>query len=172
MKSSVTIAVIAVGLCTASAGVLYPLHGSISSVQDELDALDTELAQDQGVHAVLMEAHARLTSQQQRNRERAYRLCPNTPEAEHDFESALQEAVAISGLSSVRMDRRNEQMEAGNPCLIIDLTVDGDYSAMQQFLVELERLPWVTRVLSLAIEAGSEVRRIQIQVAVILERKS
>ncbi|MHC5209510.1 MAG: hypothetical protein ACYTG2_02185 [Planctomycetota bacterium] len=172
MKPSVSIAVIGVGLCIASAGVLYPLHGSIASVGSEKESLEAEIVRDGGVHEVLMATHEEFTSLQKRIRERAYRLCPNTSEAEHEFENSLQDAVGMSGLASVRMDRRNEQMEAGHPCLIIDLAVDGDAAALQRFLVELEQLPWVTRVLSLAIEAGAETRRIQIQVAVMLERAS
>jgi hypothetical protein len=172
MKASANIAIIAVVRVGASAGVLYPLHGSIGSVRKDVGELEAELAREQGGHAALLDAYGKFKELQDRIRQRAYRLCPQTPEAQHDFEGALQEAVMVSGLSSVRMDRRNEQMEAGNPCLIIDLTVDGDAAALQRFLVELERLPWVTRVLSLAIEAGAETRRISVQVAVMLERKS
>jgi hypothetical protein len=172
MNLPVSIAVIALVLLVASAGVLYPLHGSIESARGDVQLLESELQRDATVHDSLMSAHRQFTSLQDRIRQRAYRLCPKTPEAQHQFEGSLQETVVGAGLTSIRMDRRNEQQEAGHPCLIIDLTVDGDAASLQRFLIGLERLPWVTRVLNLAIEAGGERRRIQTQVAVMLERAS
>ena len=68
------------------------------------------------------------------------------------------------------MDRRNESLDGGNPCLIIELVVDGDGSSLNRFLRSIEEMSWVTRVLNLSIDAGSSVRRITIQVAVMLER--
>jgi len=65
-----------------------------------------------------------------------------------------------------------ESLDGGNPCLVIELVVDGDGSSLNRFLRSIEEMSWVTRVMSLSIEPGSSVRRINIQVAVMLERSS
>lgn len=172
MKPAARIAVAAMVLLGASAGVLYPMHGSLREVTTEVKLLDADLARDEGVHEELMSAHARRLELKQLMNERAYRLCPNTPEAEHEVESNLLQRVEGAGLSSVRMDRRNESLDGGNPCLVIELVVDGDGSSLNRFLRSIEEMSWVTRVTSLEIAPGNSVRRINIQVAVMLERRS
>ena len=60
MKPSGRIIATAVVLLAASAGVLYPLQGSIKSLRTEVERLDVDLARDAGVHAQLMSAHNQL----------------------------------------------------------------------------------------------------------------
>jgi hypothetical protein len=76
MKASANIAIIAVILVGASAGVLYPLHGSIGSVRKDVGELEAELAREQGGHAALLDAYGKFKELQDRIRQRAYRLCP------------------------------------------------------------------------------------------------
>lgn len=172
MKPAARIAVAAVVLLGASSGVLYPMHGSLREVGTEVDLLDADLSRDASVHDELLAAHAQRLEVEQRMNERAYRLCPNTPEAEHEVESDLLQRVEDTGLNNVRMDRRNESFDGTNPCLVIELIVDGDGASLNRFLLSVEQMNWVTRILSLSIEPGNSVRRINIQVAVMLERSS
>jgi hypothetical protein len=170
MKPAARIAVVAIAMLAASAGALYPLQGSLREKSTEVKLLEADLGRDSSVHEQLMSAHATRRDVELRMSERAFRLCPNTPEAEHEVESNLLQRVEGSGLKSSRMDRRNESLDGGNPCLVIELVVEGDGSSLNRFLRSLEEMNWVTRVLSMSIDAGTSVRRIDIQVAVMLER--
>ncbi|HZJ70528.1 MAG TPA: hypothetical protein VFF36_06305 [Planctomycetota bacterium] len=172
MTPGARIAIVAVLLLGASAGVLYPLHGSLAEAQTEVELLEADLARDAGVHDLLLAAHAERREVEQRMSERAFKLCPNTPEAEHEVESNLQTRVEESKLQSVKMDRRNETLDGTDPSLVFELLVDGDGPALKRFLCSLEEMSWVTRVLSMEIASGSNTRRINIQIAVMLERKS
>ena len=172
MKPSGRIVATAVVLLAASAGVLYPLQGSIKSLRTEVDRLDLDLARDAGVHAQLMSVHNQLLEVEQLIADRAFGLCPNTPEAEHEFESSLLRAVEESGMHQVRMDRRSENLDGETPSLAIELVVEGDAFALYDFLKAVEGMRFVTRVNHLVIEPGTDVRRITIQVAVLLEQKS
>jgi hypothetical protein len=172
MKSSGRIAVTALVLLAASAGVLYPLQGSIGSLSTEVNRLDEDLARDAGVHALLMAKHNELLEAERRMADRPFGLCPNTPEAEHEFESSLLRAVEQSGMHRVKMDRRSEVRDGKAPSLAIELVVEGDAFALHDFLKAIEEMRFVTRVNHLAIEPGTDVRRVTIQVAVMLEQKS
>jgi len=171
MKPAARIAVVAVLLLCGSAGVLYPLNGSLREAGSEVELLEADLARDAGVHDELMRAYARRREMQDHLSERAYKLCPNTPEAEHEVEGNVQSLVEGAGLQSLRVDRRNENLDGTTPCLVFELLVNGDGQALNRFLRALEDMNWVTRVTSLSIEPGDAVRRITIQVAVVLERK-
>ena len=60
MTPGARIAIVAVLLLGASAGVLYPLHGSLAEAQTEVELLEADLARDAGVHpAYLARAFAR-----------------------------------------------------------------------------------------------------------------
>ena len=170
MTPGARIAIVAVLLLVASAGVLYPLHGSLGEATTEVELLEADLARDSGVHDSLMAAHMQRLEVQKRMSERAYRLCPDTPEAEHEVESNLLQGVEASGLASIRMDQRNDLLDGAIPCLVLELVVDGDGHALNRFLRTLEEMSWVTRVLSMSIEPGANVRRMNIQIAVMLER--
>ena len=172
MTPAARIAVIAVIMLVASAGVLYPLRGSLGEATTEVELLEADLGRDAGVHDQLMAAHALVREVEQRMSERAFKLCPNTPEAEHEVESNLQSRVEEAKLQSVKMDRRNETLDGSDPCLVFELLVDGDGQALNRFLRSLEELSWVTRVMSLEVASGANTRRINIQVAVMLERRS
>jgi hypothetical protein len=171
MKMAGRMSVMATALLLMSSGVVYPLKQSMTSAQIDVDVLESELAHDQGVHAQLLAAHARMLEVQQRIQSRPFSLCADTPEAEHEFETTLLELVQGSGLNSVKMDRQAENRTGRIPQLNIDLVVEGDAFALHKFLEALEGTRWVTRVLSIAIEPGNEVRRITLQVAVMLEQK-
>jgi len=172
MTPAARIAVVAVIMLVASAGALYPLHASLREASTEVELLEADLARDATVHDQLMAAHARCREVEQRMSERAFKLCPNTPEAEHEVESDLQSRVEQAGLKSSKMDRRNELLDGSDPCLVFELLVDGDGPALHRFLLLLEGMNWVTRVTSLEIASGTGERRITIQIAVMLERKS
>ena len=172
MKPSGRIAVTAVVLLAASAGVLYPLQGSIGSLQTEVDRLDQDLARDASVHGQLMATHNELLEVEKRIADRPFGLCPNTPEAEHEFETSLLRAVEESGMHQVKMDRRSEKRDGEAPSLAIELVVEGDAFSLHDFLKAVEGMQFVTRVNNLAIEPGTDVRRVTIQVAVMLEQKS
>ena len=172
MTPAARIAVIAVIMLVASAGVLYPLHAKLGEAATEVDLLQADLDRDAGVHDQLMAAHEKRREVEQRMSERAFKLCPNTPEAEHEIESDLQSRVEQSGLKSSKMDRRNELLDGTDPCLVFELLVDGDGPSLHRFLRLLEEMSWVTRVTSLEIASGTSERRVTIQIAVMLERKS
>lgn len=172
MTPAARIAVVAVLMLLGSAGALFPIHAKLGEAATEVELLEADLARDAGVHDQLMQAHALVREVEQRMSERAFKLCPNTPEAEHEVESDLQSRVEQAGLKSSKMDRRNELLDGTDPCLVFELLVDGDGPALHRFLRLLEQMSWVTRVTSLEIASGTGERRITIQIAVMLERKS
>jgi hypothetical protein len=171
MKPGGRITFVAVALVLASAGTLYPIRTSMVAAQAEVDRVETDLARDAGVHDELLRAHAQMQEVKKRIAERAFSLCPSTPEAEHGFETALLGMVETSGLHSVRMDRQAESLDGRTPMLAIDLVVEGEARALQDFLLAVEGMRWVTRVLGISIEPGNEIRRMTLQIAVILEQK-
>ena len=172
MKTQGRIVAVAMGLLMASAGVLYPLHGSLQEAQDEVDRLDQELAHDGDVHAQLVSAQRSVNEVRERVSSRPFGLCPATPEAQHEFEATLMGQIEDSGLHSVRMDRREEARDGGYATLTMELVLEGDASALQRFLQSLEGMRYVTRVTSLTVEPGGLVRRANLQIAVMLEQKS
>jgi len=172
MKSQGRIVAVALGLLMASAGVLYPLHGSMQTAQAEVDRLDQELAHDADVHDQLVAAQRAVNEVRERVAARPFGLCPSTPEAQHEFEATLMGQVEASGLHSIRMDRHEEMRDGRYPTLTMELQVEGDAFALQRFLQSLEELRTVTRVTSLGVEPGSDVRRMNLQIAVMLEQKS
>ena len=172
MTPAARIAVVAVLMLVGSAAALFPLHAKLDEATTEVELLQADLDRDAGVHDQLMAAHAKCREVEQRKSERAFKLCPNTPEAEHEIESDLQSRVEQAGLKSSKMDRRNEMLDGTDACLVFELLVDGDGPALHRFLLLLEEMSWVTRVTSLEIASGTGERRITIQIAVMLERKS
>jgi hypothetical protein len=169
MRPGVLIVMIAMGLLTASAGVLYPVRSAVRGAREDVARLEQELGRERGLRAEAMRVRRELEQTQQSLSQRVLRLCPDTPEAQHEFEAGLLGAVESSGLSSVRMDRRRDLLDGDQTCLVIDLVVDGDAQALHRFLRVVEGLPWVTRVLSLSIDPGAAVRRITLQLALVLE---
>jgi hypothetical protein len=171
MKPSGKITLVAVALLMASAGTLYPVRSSMLSAQAEVDRIQSDLDRDAGVHEQLLAAHSRMLEVKQRLAERAFSLCPSTPEAEHEFETSLLGLVETSGLHSVRMDRQSATLDNRTPVLSLELVVEGEAQSLHKFLQALEGMRWVTRVLGISVEPGNEVRRMTLQIAVILEQK-
>jgi hypothetical protein len=165
-------AAVAVGLLVASGGVLYPVQRTMKSAQSEVDGLDRGLAADASVHTQLLAARQSMEEVRQRVAALPFSLCPATPDAQHEYEAKLMAQVEASGLHSVRMDRHEDARDARYPTLSMDLVVEGDAFALQRFLAALEGLNYVTRVTSMSVESGADVRRIDLQIAVMLEQKS
>lgn len=172
MKIDGRLFAVATGLLLASAGVLHPIRGSLGEAATRAENLERELAADAGVHAELVRAQEAMNDVQRRVAERPFGLCPATPEAQHEFEAALMGHVEASGLHSIRMDRREELRDGRYPTLSMDLVLEGDAAALQRFLRTVEELRYVTRVTSLVIDPGAEIRRMNLQIAVMLEQKS
>jgi hypothetical protein len=166
------VAAVAVGLLMATAGVLYPIKGSLGEATGDVDRLEQELAHDGNVSEQLEAAKEALEDVQARVAALPFGLCPATPEAQHEWEAALMAQVESSGLHSIRMDRRTEARAGGYSSLTMDLVLEGDAEAMQKFLQSLESMRYVTRVTSLTVEPGGLVRRANLQIAVMLEQKS
>jgi len=171
MKIGGRIAVVAVGLVLASSGVVYPLQGSIASAGNEVEQLQSRIAAESGVQLELLAARAEMDALRERIEQRDVHLCPATPEAQHSFESDLAARIERSGLHSVRSDRKLDNRD-GRPALVLDMVVEGDAFALHKFLGSLEEMRWVTRVLALGVEPGQDLRRITLQIAVMLEQKS
>jgi len=172
MKTNGRIVAVAMGLLLASAGVLYPIQGSLQQAGMRAGDLERELAADTGVHADLVAAQQAMNDVQRRVAERPFALCPSTPEAQHEFEASLMGHVEASGLHSIRMDRREELRDGRYPTLTMDLVLEGDAFALQRFLQTVEEMRYVTRVTSMVIDPGAEIRRMNLQIAVMLEQKS
>ena len=172
MKIQGRIAAVAVALLMASAGVLYPIRGSMNTAAADVERLQGDLARDAGVHEELRDAQAAMESVKQRIAARPFGLCPATPEAQHEWEASLMAQVESSGMHSIRMDRREEASAGGYATLTMELVLEGDASALQRFLQSLEGMRYVTRVTSLSVEPGNLVRRVNLQIAVMLEQKS
>ncbi len=172
MKINGRIFAVAMGLALASAGVLYPIHGSMRGAAAAGERIDVELDADRTVHQQLLDAQEAMNDVQRRVAERPFGLCPSTPEAQHEFEAAVMGHVESSGLHSVRMDRREEARDGRYATLTMDLVVEGDAFALQRFLRAVEEMSYVTRVTSLTVEPGAEVRRMNLQIAVMLEQMS
>lgn len=172
MKINGRISAVAVGLLMASAGVLYPVNGSMQAARNDVETLRTALEADAGVHEQLLAAREAMQEVDAHVAALPFSLCPATPEAQHDFEAQLMGQVEASGLHSVRMDRREDMHDARYPTLSMDLVVEGDAFALQRFLLALESQKYITRITQLAIESGADVRRMNLQIAVMLEQKS
>ena len=87
-------------------------------------------------------------------------------------ETLVLEAVLKSGLRQVRVDTGSVDRGARFPSRPINLVVEGDAASLKKFLVVLEEMPWVTRVMNLSVEQGEKIRRIALRIAVMLEAKS
>ncbi len=166
------VAIVAVILLIVSAGILYPIHGKISTLEDEVAQLDQQREADEPVPMLVKDAHDRVMAMRDRIQGRAYHLCPSTPEAQQELERTVMDHVMNAGLDSIRMDSGAEVRTGPFPYRTFDLVVEGDANALRSFLVDLETMPWVTRVLRLSVEQGDDTRRISLQIAVMLESKS
>ena len=172
MKMSSQIAVIGVGLVLLSSGIVMPFRGGISDLEAEVHSLEQQRLADEAIPALVEEAYQRVSEIRSQSTQRAANLCPDTPEARQQVETLVLESVLKAGLRQIRMDTGAVDRSARFPSRPLDLVVEGDAAALKKFLVALEAMPWVTRVISLSVEQGERIRRINLRIAVMLEAKS
>ena len=166
------IAVMGIFALIAVSGVVGPVEYAQGGVQSEIDTLNAELDAHADLQMQLKKAAQRVRDLERMIEERPVSLLPDTPAAHQAFESKLLEAVDSSGVNSVRLDRRDAMREGDLMYLKYEQQLEGDAAQIHAFLHQIDVMPWVTRVMSLAIEAGDDVRRMTLEVAVVLEPKS
>ncbi len=171
MKFGMHITVTAMVLVLVAAGVLLPIYNGVSELESQVEALESEQARAVQVMDAFKDVQEKKLELEEHIAGRQFRLCPDNQEAFHQFETNLLELVRHAGLNSIRTERAQKPVNGSFRYLAWDLTVDGDAFALDSFLVSLETLDWVSRVLSLTIESGEEVRRISLKIAVMLEQK-
>ncbi len=169
MSLSSNIVVTAVVLLVVSGGLLYPVHSSITELESSIEQLEVGGNIESNVPQQLAAIQEELEELRARQDDRDYALCPDTPEARNEFETALQKEIRSAGLGRISMDRQAGFGIDGAPSFNIALVVEGDAFQLHSFLRGLESLEWVTRVLKLEIQPGDVERRIKMQIAVLLE---
>ena len=169
MKLSGHVAVTAVVILVASAGVLSPLQSAISDVRDSVDELHAAVPRSANVQAELESLLDRIAEFEASVEQRTVGLCPNTPEAANAFEAALNAELRRSGLQRLSMDRRNGSPVGGVPTFNIELSVEGTASQVHDLLGGLESLRWLSRVMQLNVAKGRSVRTVDLSIAVLLE---
>jgi hypothetical protein len=172
MKSSTNVVVTAMALLVVSGGILLPVRNSIASLEASVDSLDQSSIGDSGVPEKLELIGEQLEQLQAGMDDREWILCPDTPGARNEFENALHRQIESAGLDRVSMDRQDGVAIAGVPSFTISLIVEGDAFQLHEFLQGLEQVRWLTRVLTLEIQPGSDERRIKMKIAVLLEDNS
>ena len=171
MKFGMHITITAMVLILCSAGVLVPIYNGVSELEAQVAALEAEKARATQVMEEFKEIQAKTLELEESIAGRQFRLCPDNQESFHAFETNLLELVRQSGMNSIRTERAQKPVNGKFRYLAWDLTVEGDAYALDSFLVSLEAVDWVSRVLSLTIESGEDVRRISLKIAVMLEQK-
>jgi hypothetical protein len=169
MKISGHIAVTAAGVVLASAGVLMPLGSSISEASESIDQLRQTIGPEIHVQVEIQSLLGRIDECEDQISNSDVQLCPDTPSATNDFESALADAVAETGLRRVSMDSAPGQPLGGMNSFVIDLGVEGSATQLHELLAAVEQMAWVTRVLKLELMKGEAVRTLQLRLAVLLE---
>jgi len=154
------------------AGVVTPIEAAQGGVRGEIEALQTQLDANAALQEQLVEAARRVRELERMIEERPVSLLPDTPASHQAFESKLLEAVDGSGVNSLRLDRRDAMREGDLTYLKYEQQLEGNAEQIHAFLNELDTMPWVTRVMSLGIEPGDEVRRMTLEIAVVLEPQS
>lgn len=169
MKLSGHVAVTAVGIVVASAGVLSPLASSISRVKASVVTLNETMGPAPQAQAELEILLERIAGIEAASAVRPVTLCTGTPEAASAFETALADQVHAAGLRRVTMVSAPGTPIDGLETLVIDLGVEGSASQVHALLGGIERLPWVSRVLRLELKKGQSVRKVELKIAVPLE---
>ena len=172
MNLSTNIAVTALVLLVVSGGLLYPIHSSISELEATVEQLEAEGNQGADLSSMLRTADEQIEQLRQEVAAQDITLCPDTPEARHQFENALHSQVQSAGLNRISMDRQEGFGTGTVPSFVIALVVEGDAFQLHNFLRGLESLEWVTRLLKLEVQPGDSQRRIKMQIAVLLEDES
>lgn len=172
MKLPTHIIITAGAMVIASAGVLYPINTSIDELRNEIQVMEAARNGDELVSAELRATQERIADLEAEMESRTKVLCPNTPAARHAVETAVHDRINRAGLRRVSTDNQPNVMGPETPAFGISLIVEGDAFELHEFLVGIESLKWVTRVLSFNIQPGDEQRRITLQIAVLLEDAS
>ncbi|MFT7462786.1 MAG: hypothetical protein ACI9EF_001128 [Pseudohongiellaceae bacterium] len=168
MNMSSQIAVTAVAMVIGSAGLLYPLHQSITELEVEVESLEESAAIDD-VQSQIVAMHARIAEAEVELEGRTLVLCPDSSEARLEFETALTLKLVASGLQRVSVDRTKGTPIHGVPTFVIELVVEGDAVELHTFLQGLESLLWANRVIHLEVQPGLGRRTVEMKVAVPLE---
>lgn len=171
MKFGMHITITAVVLTIASAGVLSPIYGGVSELEEEVAALQAEEARGATIMAAFKELEQQQAQLDLDIAGRQFRLCPNEQEAILEFESTLVSLINQSGLEMIRFQGQPKPRNDTFRYLAWDLVVQGDAYSLDSFLVSLEALDWVSRVMSLSIGSGEDVREITLKIAVMLEQE-
>lgn len=172
MKINTKLVMIAVGLLVVSAGIVWPIRGNISTLQQEVSGLELQMASDESIPAQVAAMHQRVKDARERSSARSKNLCPDTPQAQQSVEKMVLAHVMDSGLMSVRTDSGSTVRTGKFPYRTFDLVVEGDAQALMNFFRALESMPWVTRVLKVGVEQGEATRRITLEIALMLEVES
>jgi hypothetical protein len=172
MNFSNNIAVTGVFLLVASAGLLYPMHNSITELKGGIEEFESSTEAESSVPLQLAAVQSELDELRLSTDDRKFVLCADTPEARSEFETALQEQIRKAGLSRISMDREAGFGMGDVPSFMIALEVEGDAFELHGFLQGLESLRCLTRVLKLQIHPGDLERRIDMQISVLLESDS
>lgn len=172
MKLSAQIAVTAVGVLIASAGVLIPIQQTKAGLEEEVASLQLQASTGVDVEVQIDVMRQEIAELEQALETRTVKLLPDTSEAKHAFESALQSQLFAAGLQRVSMDRQAGAPIGGTPTFQLDLVVEGEAKELHGFLVGLESLHWVSRVLALDVSSGVGRREITMTLAVPLEASS
>lgn len=169
MSVTTQVALTAMGLVVATAGVLYPINSTIAGLESEISVLEADRTGDELVAAQLRSVQEEVDARLAETDSREVILCPNTSAGRHGVETAVLQQVGASGLRRISTDRQPSVMGPEVPSFGISLIVEGDAFQLHEFLEGLESIKWLTRVLTLDVQPGSEERRMSMQIAVLLE---
>jgi hypothetical protein len=172
MTLSSNVVVTAVVLLVVSGGLLYPVHSSINNLEGTIAQLEVNGEVDTAVPQQLKAVQEQLEELRRNSSDREFVLCPDTPEARNEFETALHRKIRDAGLARISVDRQAGFGMGEVPSFTISLVVEGDAFQLHNFLRGLESLEWLTRVLKLEIQPGDVERRIKMQISVLLEDNS
>lgn len=168
MKLSSQIAVTAIVVIIGAAGLLYPIHQSISELEVEIASLGGSAVADD-VQEQIVSMHAQIAAAETALEERTEFLCPDSSSARLQFESSLTAGLVESGLQRVSIDRTDGSPIHGIPTFVVELVVEGNATQLHGFLRSLEGLRWVNRVIHLEVHPGLGRRTVEMKIAVPLE---
>ena len=168
MKMSSQIAITAIVVIIGAAGLLYPIHQNISELEFEIEALGGSAAQID-VQTQIISMHERIAAAELAIEERTLFLCPDSSAARLQFETSLTSELVGAGLQRVSIDRTDGSPIHGIPTFVVELVVEGNATQLHAFLLGLESLPWVNRVIHLEVHPGLGRRTVEMKIAVPLE---
>ena len=172
MTLSSNVVVTAVVLLVVSGGLLYPVHTSISDLEVTIAELEGTKNVESEVPQQLSALQDQLEELRSNSSDSEFELCPDTPEARNEFETALHRQIRDSGLGRISVDRQAGFGMGDVPSFTVSLVVEGDAFQLHNFLKGLESLEWLTRVMNLEVQPGDVERRIKMKISVLLENNS